>query len=115
MTGFPAKAVDRQVALVRQEVAEAGRPMPELQALVQAAVVTDDPRGTAATLIERFQVDLTVDEILETPYLMVGTAEGLVDKLLAAAERWGFSHYTIRPETLDGLKPVIAQLAGREC
>jgi probable F420-dependent oxidoreductase len=115
VTGFPAKAVDAQVALVKGAVAEAGRAMPELQALVQAAVVTEDPRGTAEGLIDRFKVDLSVDDILETPYLMVGTASGLVDKLLAAAERWGFSHYTIRPDGLDGLQPVIAELAGREC
>jgi probable F420-dependent oxidoreductase len=117
-TGFPTKAVDAQVELVRDAAAAAGRSgdsVPELQALVQAAVVTDDPPATAADMVARFQLDLTVDDILETPYIMVGTAEGLIDKLLAAAERWGISHYTIRPDTLDGLTPVLAALAGREC
>ena len=51
-----------------------------------------------------------MDEILETPYLLIGTRGALVDKLLEQRERWGFSHDTVRREALGQLEPVIGAL-----
>ncbi len=56
---------------------------------------------------------LEPQQIVDTPYLMVGTTDALVEKLLDHRERWGFSHYTVRREALGQLEPVIAALAGR--
>lgn len=109
---FPAALVDEDVAAVR---AAAGARLPdlELQVLVQAVVVTDDPVAAAEEIRRRHFPSLGVDHILDTPYLMVGTADGLVEKLLRHRDRWGFSHYTVRQEALGHLDPVIAELAGR--
>ena len=84
----------------------------ELQALVQAFVVTGSPRETAANILSRFPDlgVLTVDDVLETPYLMIGTTDHLIDKLREQRARWGISHYTVRPDTLDQIAPVIAGL-----
>jgi hypothetical protein len=56
---------------------------------------------------------LTVEDVLTTPYLMVGTVDGLVDRLLEQRERWGFSHYTVRTDAIEAMAPVVARLAGR--
>jgi hypothetical protein len=42
---------------------------------------------------------------------MVGSAATLIDRLIEQRERWGFSHYTVRPDALGQLEPVIAALA----
>jgi probable F420-dependent oxidoreductase len=111
-SGFLAARVDEDVAAVR--AAAAGRPSPpELQVLVQAVVVTDDPRGEAERISRVRLPTLTPQDVLATPYLMVGTAQGLVERLLEQRERWGFSHYTVRPEALGQLEPVLAALVGR--
>lgn len=85
----------------------------ELQVLVQGVAVTDEGSGVAEQICHRHLPALQPQDVLETPYMMVGPADGLVEKLLAHRERWGFSHYTVRREALGQLEPVIAELAGR--
>jgi len=109
-SGFAPAAVDGQVGLVRDQ---AGGRLADLefQALVQAVVVGDRPRLAAGDLAAGSGA-LTPDDVLASPYLLVGTVAGLVDKLLEARERWGFSHYTVRPDAIEALAPVIGRLAG---
>jgi probable F420-dependent oxidoreductase len=101
-------AVDAQVAHVRAEAAAAGRPAPELHALVQVVAVTDDRRG-ALEAVHRHLPELTLEDLEGTPYLLVGTVDAIVEQLQAARERWGISSVTVRDEALA---PVIARLAG---
>jgi probable F420-dependent oxidoreductase len=111
-SGFRVGRVDDDVAAVR--AAAAGRSSPlELQVLVQAVVVTDDAHGTAEQISRSRLPSLTADDVLSTPYLMVGSAATLVERLIEQRERWGFSHYTVRQDALGQLEPVIAALAGR--
>lgn len=107
---FNSRHVDEDVAAL--EAAAAGRSAPlELQALVQAVVVTDDAIGVAAQMAAKHMPSLTAEDILDTPYVMVGSTGSLVDKLLEHRERWGFTHYTVRREALDNLEPVIEALS----
>jgi probable F420-dependent oxidoreductase len=110
-SGFGPAAVDEQVAWVRSQAGDRLGGL-EFQALVQAVVPTDDPRQAAADLIAKRIPSLTVDDVLRTPYLMVGTTAALIDRLIEQRERWGFSHYTVRPDALDAVAPIVARLAG---
>ena len=107
-TGFPPEAVDKRIALVR--AASAGRDV-ELQALVQQVIVTDDPRGAAEHVRDRVP-ELSIEDILATPYLWIGSVESICENLLAARERWGFSYFTVFRHSLDAATPVVARLAG---
>lgn len=111
-SGFPVAAVDEDVAATRIVEAERDRPV-EHQVLVQAVVLSRHPTAAAEDLVRDRLPSLTPAEVLATPYLLVGTTGSLVDRLLEHRERWGFSHYTVRPEALGQLEPVIAALAGR--
>lgn len=110
--GFRADQVDRDVAAVRAAAAPRSSPL-ELQVLVQAVVVTDDAHGVAAQISTTRLPSLGPDDLLATPYLLIGSAPTLVDRLVEQRERWGFSHYTVRPDALGQLEPVVAALAGR--
>ena len=109
---FGSRFVDEDVEALRT-AAGARLPDLELQVLVQMVVVTDDPVGAADEIRRQHFASLDVDHVLDTPYLMVGTVDGLVEKLLRQRARWGFCHYTVRKEALGHLDPVIAELAGR--
>lgn len=85
----------------------------ELHVLVQAVAVTDDAVGVAEKISRSRLPTLLPAQIIGTPYMMVGTTGALVEKLLEHRERWGFSHYTVRPEALGQFEPVIARLAGQ--
>lgn len=106
---FSSRHVDEDVAALAVPAADRSAPL-ELQALVQAVVVTDDAISAAAQIAAKYLPSLAPEHLLETPYMMVGSTDELVDKLLEHRERWGFSHYTVRREALDHLAPVIAAL-----
>jgi probable F420-dependent oxidoreductase len=111
-SGFRADRVDDDVAAVR--AASSGRSTPlEHQVLVQAVVVTDEAERRSEEISRSRLPSLTADDVLSSPYLMVGSAPTLVDRLLEQRERWGFTHYTVRQDALGQLEPVIAALADR--
>lgn len=56
---------------------------------------------------------LSPDEILQSPYILIGTVEQMVEDLLVRRERWGFSYYVIFERDIDTFAPVVARLAGR--
>jgi len=106
-TGLSPEAVDERVALVR--AASGGRDV-ELQALVQRVITTDDPRGTVERVRESLP-ELSVEDILATPYLWIGTVESICEDVLAARERWGFSYFTVFHDSLEAAAPIVARLA----
>jgi hypothetical protein len=60
---------NERIPLVR--TAAAGRDV-ELHALIQRVILTADPRG-AAERLRKLVPELSVDDILTTPYLWIGT------------------------------------------
>jgi len=97
----------------------------EWHLLVQAVVVSADRRSAAEELLaeQRRRVDeagvtderavLTVDEALETPYLLIGTADEIAAQLLRSRERWGFSYVTVHEPYMRAFAPVIERLHGQ--
>jgi hypothetical protein len=110
VSGCKPSSVDERVAWVREQ-AGARLSQIELNALVQRVIVTDDRRQAAEELRERWSA-LTVEEILETPYLLIGTVDEMVEAVRARRERWGFSYVVVHEWSLDALAPVVARLAG---
>jgi probable F420-dependent oxidoreductase len=110
--GFAPGRVDEQVAHVRRVAGERSDSL-EFQALVQAVVVTSDPVRAAEDLIAEHLGSMSVDDVLATPYLLVGSVWELIDRLVERRERWGFTHYTVRPDALDQIEGVMAGVAGR--
>jgi probable F420-dependent oxidoreductase len=110
-SGWRAGGVDDRVRLVREAAGERFTRL-ELSALVQRAIVTDAPRQAAEELADRW-TPLTPDEILQSPYALIGTVRELVETLQARRERWGISYYVVFEPYMDAFAPVVAALAGR--
>lgn len=85
----------------------------EWHLLVQAVVETDDRRATAKALIERLQGDMTVEDALATPFLLIGTAEEMAEQLVHSRERYGFSYITVHEPYMKAFAPVIERLNSR--
>lgn len=111
LSGWRVAGVDARVQLVR-EAAGDRYPQLELNALVQRVVVTNDRRRAAEELTSRW-TQLSPDEILASPYLLVGTVDQIVGDLQARRERWGISYYVVHEPYLDALSPIVARLAGK--
>jgi probable F420-dependent oxidoreductase len=109
LSGWRVAAIDERIGLLREIMGDARL---ELNALVQRVVVTDDRRKAAEELAQRW-TQLTCDEILGSPYLLIGTVDQMVEDLQARRARWGISYYVVHEPYTDALAPVVARLAGR--
>lgn len=90
-----------------------GRDWHELQwhALIQLVVPTDDRRATADELAARYGgMMMAAADILESPFLLLGTVEQMAEQVLANRERYGFTYYTVHGPYVDAFAPVIERL-----
>ena len=82
-------------------------------------VITDDPRKPAADLARQLAgwtgVAITADDILESPFSLMGSVPYLVDKLVRLRQRWGINSFLVGwfdEPALRAFAPVVEQLAG---
>src|SRR5919197_810499 len=111
LSGWKVSDVDERVQLVR-EAAGDRYPRLELNALVQRVVVTDDRLQAAQGLASRW-TQQSPEEILQSPYVLIGTVDQLVEDLQARRARSGISYYVIFEPYMEAFAPIVARLADR--
>jgi probable F420-dependent oxidoreductase len=107
-----AAIVDERLRFVRDVAGERFQQL-ELNALVQRVIVTDDRHKAARDLATGRWATLTPDEILASPYVLIGTVAQMVEALVARRDRWGFSYVMTHEPFMEALAPVVERLAGR--
>lgn len=85
---------------------------PELQTLVQRVVVTDDRDAAATEIADTLPIG-GADEVIASPFMLIGTVDEICDEIVARREASGVSYLTV----FDGrISPefdqVVARLAG---
>jgi probable F420-dependent oxidoreductase len=83
----------------------------ELNTLIQAVAVSDDPSAAAAALGR--SLSLPADTILDSPYALLGTAGSLEQTLLERRERFGLSYLVVFERDMEPFAPIAERLAGR--
>ena len=111
LSAWRSTAVDERVRWVREAAGEDRYRRLELNVLVQRVVITEDRRAAATELARRWS-SLSPTEIIESPFVLVGTVQQIVEDLQARRQRWGFSNYGVHEPSLDDFAPVVARLAG---
>lgn len=86
----------------------------EWHALIQLVMVTDGRREAAAVLAERYHGTMTAEEVLENPFLFVGTVEEMAEQIIRNRDRYGFTYYTVHEPYLDAFAPVIDRIRALE-
>jgi probable F420-dependent oxidoreductase len=83
------------------------------------AVVGHDRRALAQTALDEIKTDkgflaytaeLTVDDLLESPYFLFGTVADIVEHLHACRERFGLTSWSLLGRTTADITPVIEAL-----
>ncbi|WP_369167497.1 LLM class F420-dependent oxidoreductase [Streptomyces sp. R28] len=91
----------------------AGREEPaELNLLLQMVAVTEDRAGVVQPLVDRVP-ELTLEQVLELPILLVGALEQIVEQVLAQRERYGFSYLTVLEPHMEAFAPVMERLRAK--
>lgn len=83
----------------------------EWHALAQLVVETNDRRSAAEELVRRYGRTMSPEDLLATPFVLIGTVEQMADQVLRSRERYGFTYYTVHAPYLDAFAPVIERLA----
>ncbi len=77
-------------------------------------VVTDHARAEAAARADRMRrrtgVEISADELLESPHTFIGSIDGLARKFVDLREQFGISSFMTGG--IDELAPVVERLAG---
>jgi probable F420-dependent oxidoreductase len=82
----------------------------ELNAFILDVVVTDDRRAAAAAAAEDSAPWVSVEETLDSPFLLYGTEQQIARQILDNRERFGFSYLSVQRPHMDVLGPVIEQV-----
>ncbi len=90
------------------EAAGDRNPAIERSSLVQFTSV-GDATPPASELAELFELDVSVVE--QTPFILSGSVEQIVDKIERLRDELAITHYVVRDP--EGFAPVVDELAGR--
>jgi probable F420-dependent oxidoreductase len=110
---------DVRVGWIRDEAGDRSRHLDlSVLRLLGDITIIDEPLTVAADLARRYTestgVQVTAQDVLESPYSLIGTVGDLVDKLVRIRERWGINSFLVGWFDEPGLRdiaPVVEQLA----
>ncbi|WNZ13286.1 LLM class F420-dependent oxidoreductase [Streptomyces sp. 11x1] len=106
-----AEELDERVG--RYQEFAAGRKEPaELNLLIQIVELTDDRAAAVRPWLGHLP-NLSEEQALRLPLVLVGTLEEIVDQVLAQRERYGFSYLTVLEPNMEAFAKVVEALRGR--
>lgn len=82
----------------------------EINMLIFAGIITDDPAGTKAQMAPLFGLEPA--DIDDYPHALIGSVESIADDLQRRRERWDVSYIVVQGDAMDALAPVVSALAG---
>ncbi|MFE9577888.1 TIGR03621 family F420-dependent LLM class oxidoreductase [Nocardia sp. NPDC006044] len=101
--------IDAQVEIARNAADQAGR-APAFEALVQHVEITDDAEGACARFAEDIPTT-SAAELLDSPYVLIGTIDELVSELRGHQKRWGFDRFVMRAAARTAGAQLLEALA----
>lgn len=116
MKSCTAAATDQKIGWVRRAAGERFEAL-ELNIQMVAILLTNDRQAAAEKLASDWQMDMeqiSISELLESPYFLFGSQEEMIEELQRRRERYGISYFSIFGEQhIDTFAPIVARLAGK--
>ncbi|MGZ4739083.1 MAG: TIGR03621 family F420-dependent LLM class oxidoreductase [Ilumatobacteraceae bacterium] len=106
--GLPA-SIDAKFERIRADAGERFGDL-EFSAWISVCRVTPDATAFDARLSERF--DAPLDDVLQSPLVLVGSLGALSERLQERRERWGYSYIVLQQQHIDELAPLVGSLTG---
>ena len=104
-----AAATDEKLDVLRRAAGDRFADL-EIQTLTGIVIVTDDREPIAEGIASHFGVPAAV--ALETPAVLVGSTEQIIEELETRRARWQMSYVVVPEEFVDPMAPVVSRLAG---
>ena len=97
--------LDAQIQHVTDGAAQRDRP-PSLEALVQQVMVTDDAGAAVADLSR--ETGVSEEDLLASPFLLVGTQEEISTAIVDHERRYGITRFVVRENAIGAAERLIA-------
>jgi probable F420-dependent oxidoreductase len=113
LTDASPAALDQKVTWVREAAGERFADL-ELGVSIAQIITTEDREQAAQFIAASMGIgdQVSTADILNAPYLLMGTEAQICEDLIARRERYGISYICVLANNIETLAPVIAQLAG---
>lgn len=114
LTHFDAEGLANRIAVVREAAGNRFDRI-ELNVLIQAVVVTDEPHRAAEQLAASLG-GVSPERLLTSPFVLIGTHEQMAEQLSERRQRFGVSYWTVfdelpgRPSAMPDIAEVIKLL-----
>lgn len=82
----------------------------EANLLIQVVVVTDDRVAAANRFIAESSSDLSLEQLLSAPVVLMGTIDEIAAQLRERRERYGISYFCVHEPAVEDFAPVIKVL-----
>ncbi len=103
-----AAAVQQKIGWIRQG---AGTRFEQVElSLIPTIIFTDNRRSHIAALIRQQGWNVTVEDVLQMPSMLIGSVEEIVLDLQARREIYGFSYYVVSDDQMEAFAPVVEWL-----
>ena len=112
------RSLQRKAAAVREKAGPRAASL-EINILIFDAVITADRHAAAVRYLDELadklpflavEDEITVDDLLDSPYLAFGTHQQIAEHLRSVREQTGASYIAVLPPLLENLAPVVAAL-----
>lgn len=113
MTHFSTSELRDRIDFVRTQAGQRFADI-ELNVLIQRAVITNARRAAAEEFAANWGDDAPpIDDMLDSPFVLFGTADQIADQILGIREALGISYWVAARTRAEGFEAVVARLAGR--
>ncbi len=83
----------------------------ELNLLLGGVVITENPQQAAEQRIQEIgRPGVTAEQLLANPYLLIGSAEQLAERMQRWRDQFGISYLVVGTEDMEAFAPVVARL-----
>jgi probable F420-dependent oxidoreductase len=85
----------------------------EWNVLVQLVKVTGDRHAAAAEVLAADDEEkMSVEELLQSPFVLIGTVDEIAGQILRHRDRYGFTYYTVHGPFAEEFAPVMRAVRG---
>jgi probable F420-dependent oxidoreductase len=106
--GLPA-SIDDKFARIRVDAGDRFDDL-EFNAWLSVCRVTNDASSLGDRLSTRFGAPPR--DVLDSPLILAGTVDQMVERLEQRRARWGYSYITVQQPSIDDFAPVVTRLTG---
>ena len=107
-TDMTIKAIAKKVDWVRQAAGERFEAL-ELNIIIFTVIITDNLRGTIERIASNIP-NLNKQDILDSPHLLIGTIDNIIEKLQALRASFGISYIKIPAQNMMAFSPIISRI-----